>query len=202
MLRTPLRTRKWNIFRGSLFAAVTATSLLLSTSNSAFAHGGGVIRLASNQVAVGGTLGLTGEKLEKNSNIRLELRGTLDNYPVGEVKTDTAGKFQMSIVLPPHVPAGAYTLVGIAADGDVTARADLTVGTLTGGAGSGPVAGMQGMSGMNGTQEMPGMHATDEMMALKRTTSGGEWAFIAAFVIATFAGGAVLLRKAASMGHG
>lgn len=197
------RTFKWNTFGNFFAATLGAAALLLATSTSAFAHPtGGVISLASNRVAVGGTLGLTGEKLEKNSNIRLELRGILDNYPVGEVKTDTAGKFQMSIVLPPHVPAGAYTLVAIAADGDVAARADLTVGTLTGGAGSGPVTGMQGMSGMNGTQEMPGMHATDEMMALRRTTSGGEWAFIAAFVIVTFAGGAVLLRKAASMRHG
>lgn len=198
------RTFKWNTFRKFFAATLCAAALLLAMSTSAFAHPtGGVISLASNQVAVGGTLGLTGEKLEKNSNIKLELRGTLDNYPVGEVKTDTAGKFQMSIVLPPHVPAGAYTLVAIAADGDVTARADLTVGTLTGAAGSGPVTGMQGMPGMgHGTQEMPGMHATDEMMALKRTTSGGEWAFIAAFIIVTFASGAVLLRKAASMRHG
>lgn len=193
-----LRALKWNVFA----AAVAATALLLTTSNSAFAHGGGVIRLASNQVAVGGTLALRGEKLEKNSHIRLELRGTLDNYPVGEVKTDTAGKFQMSIVLPPHVPAGAYTLVAIAADGDVTARADLTVGMPTGGAGSGPVpTAMPGMPGMSGTQEMPGEHATEEMMALKRTTSNGEWAFIAAFILLTFAGGAVLLRKGASARH-
>lgn len=197
------RTFNWNTFRNFFAATLGAAALLLAMSTSAFAHPtGGVISLASSQVAVGGTLGLSGEKLEKNSNIRLELRGILDNYPVGEVKTDTAGKFQMSIVLPPHVPAGAYTLVAVAADGDVAARADLTVGTLTGGAGSGPVTGMQGMSGMNGTQGMPGMHATDEMMALKRTTSGGEWAFIVAFIIVMFAGGAVLLRKAASMRHG
>ena len=192
------RTLKWNI----LGAAVTVTALLLTVNKSAFAHGGGVIRVASNQVAVGGTLALRGEKLEKNSNIRLELRGTLDNYPVGEAKTDTAGKFQMSIVLPPHVPAGAYTLVAIAADGDVTARADLTVGMPTGGAGSGPVASaMPGMPGMSGTQEMPGEHATEEMMALKQTTSNGGWAFIAAFILVTFAGGAVLLRKGASARH-
>ncbi len=187
--------------------ALGAVALTLTTSTPAFAHGGGVIRLTSSQVPVGGTMTLSGEKLEKSSNIKLELRGTLDNYPVGEVRTDTAGKFQMSIVLPPHVPAGAYSLVAIAADGDVAARADLTVGTLTGGAGSGPVAampgmtGMTGMTGMNGTQEMPGMHATDEMMALKRTTSGGEWLFIGAFILVTFAAGALLLRKAAVARH-
>ncbi|MGI9091108.1 MAG: hypothetical protein ACR2GG_08400 [Gemmatimonadaceae bacterium] len=182
-------------------AVVLAFALLLAGRTQAFAHGGGIIRLASNQVAVGGTIALSGEKLEKNANIKLELRGILDNYPVGEVKTDTAGNFKMSIVLPPHVPAGTYTLAAIAADGDVSARANITVGAPTGGAAGGPVAAMSDMPGMgeHGTQQMPGMHATDEMMQLQRTTSPGEWAVIWAFIILTAAGGAALLRKAAAV---
>lgn len=196
---------KHNALAHNAVATITLAFVLAFTiSTPAFAHGGGVIRLASNQVAVGGEIMLMGEKLEKNSDIKLELRGILDNYPVGEVRTDSAGKFSMRIVLPPHVPAGTYTLVAIAADGDVSARANLTVGTPTGGAAGGPMAAMPGMAGMGeqGTQQMPGMHATDEMMALQRTTSPGGWAVIWAFIFLTLAGGVVLLRKAAAAGHG
>lgn len=184
-------------------AAIALTfALMLAGSTPAFAHGGGVIRLASNHVAVGGKIALIGQKLDKKSNIRLELRGVLDNYPVGEVLTDTAGKFQMRLVLPPHVPAGVYSLVAIAADGDVAARADLTVGMPTGGAGSGPATAMPGMPGMGqGTQEMPGVHATEEMMSLHRSTSPAEVIVIAVFILASFAGAVLLLRKAAKANH-
>ena len=188
--------------RNALAVTTLAFVLIFAISSPAFAHGGGVIRLASNHVAVGGEIVLAGSKLDKKSNIRLELRGVLDNYPVGEVLSDSAGNFQMRLVLPPHVPAGVYSLVAIAADGDVAARADLTVGMANGGAGSGPAAAMPGMTGMGqGTQEMPGMHATEEMMTLKRTTSPAEWAVIWALIILAAGGGAVLLRKASTAGH-
>lgn len=188
--------------RNALAAITVALTLVFTVYTPAFAHGGGVIRLASNHVAVGGEIALTGQKLDKKSNIKLELRGVLDNYPVGEVLTDSAGTFQMRLVLPPHIPAGVYSLVAIAADGDVAARADLTVGMTTGGAGSGPAAAMPGMSGMSqGTQEMPGMHATEEMMTLKRSTSPGEMVFITLFILVSLGGAALLLRKAASMKH-
>lgn len=182
-------------------ATVIATALLLATNSTAFAHGGGVIRLASKQVPVGGTLALTGEKLEKNAQLRLELRGTLDNYPVGEIRTDTAGAFTTSIVLPPHVPAGSYMLAAIGPDGDVDARTDLTISAAGAPAAAGGMAGMPGMGG-HGTQEMPGMHATGEMMALNRATSGGEWAVIALFLLLAFGGGAMLLAKSAAARHG
>lgn len=181
--------------RRSAVTVAAAAALLFTANATAFAHGGGVIRLASKQVAVGGTLVLTGEKLEKNSDLKLELRGTLDNYPVGEVRTDTAGRFKMSIVLPPHVPAGSYMLAAIAADGDVAARTDLVVGAAS--TAMGEMGGMPGMAG-HGTQEMPGTHATDEMMVLNRTTTPGEWMVIAAFILLTVGGGAMLLSKSAA----
>lgn len=165
--------------------------LSLVVSSPALAHGGGVLRLASPTAAVGGSISLTGDKMEKNANLQLELRGTLDNYPVGQVRTDSAGKFRMSIVLPPHVPAGAYSLVAIAPDGDVAARTDLTLTVA---------AASTGMMGEHGSGAMPAMHATDEMMALHVSTSPAEWLAIAAFLLATVGGGLVLLRRSAVTG--
>ena len=173
---------------------LATVALLVATAVPAYPHGGGVIRLASTRVAGGGTVALAGEKLEKNSDLSLELRGTLDNYPVGRVHTDPAGKFNTNLTLPPNIPGGSYTLVAIAADGDVTARAEVVIGSPPGGAGT-PMPGMRGNVGMHTEQEISGPHATAAMMQLKQTTSTGEWGVIAALILFSFAGGAWLLTR-------
>ena len=203
-LMQALMQAMWRDMRPALARVAAVLALLAVTSAPAFAHGGGVIRVRAAQVPVGGTIAVSGEKLEKNATLRLELRGTLDNYPIGDAKTDTAGKFSLSVPLPAHVPGGVYSLVAIGPDGDVDARVDLTVGgAATEGTGVGNMPGMPAMAAMpgmgHGTQEMSGMHATDEMMVLRRTTSPGEWIIIAVFIVAAFAGGAILLRKAGQL---
>lgn len=160
----------------------------------AYPHGGGVIRVAPKQVAVGGTIAVTGEKLEKNADLRIELRGILDNYPAGRVRTDASGRLSASLTIPPAVPIGAYTLAAIAADGDVAARTDLAVGPA-----ADIAAAKQGMPHM--PAQMPGMQATAEMMKIERTTTPAEWAVITAVILLSFGGGAFLLarsRRAAS----
>lgn len=185
----------WANRLGQVVAGVAV--LLALSSQAALAHGGGgVMQLASNQVAVGGTLVIAGTKFEKSTDMKLVLRGVLDNYPVGEVRTDSAGKFQLSLVLPPHVPSGAYTLVAIAPDGDVTARADVVLGAAAAATGTTGMAGMPGM-GTHGVQEMPSMHATAEMMAIQHTTTPAEWGVIIVLIVAAFGGGAMLLRRGA-----
>lgn len=156
----------------------------------------GVLHLESKQVGIGGELVLRGEKFERTTDLKLELRGTLDNYPVGEVKTDTAGAFQTTLTLPPHVPTGAYTLVAIAPDGDITARVDMMIvpAEVAPRAGTGK-PGMKQMPGMG--EEMPGEHATAEMMAVDQSQSPAERLIVAALVLLSFGGGATLLRKAA-----
>ena len=166
-----------------------AIGFSLTLAVPAYPHGGGVIRVASKQVAVGGTIALTGEKFEKNAELRLELRGILDNYPAGKVRTDASGKFSATITIPPAVPIGAYTLVAIATDGDVTARTDLAVGPA-----ADVAASKEGMPHM--ATEMPGMQATAEMMKIERTTTPAEWAVIAAVILLSFGGGAFLLGRA------
>jgi len=166
-----------------------AIGLTLVVAVPAYPHGGGVIRVAAKQVAVGGTIALTGEKLEKNADLRLELRGVLDNYPAGRVHSDANGKLRASITIPPAVPVGAYTLVAIAADGDVAARTDLAVGPA-----ADVTASREGMPHM--PAGMPGMQASAEMMKIEQTTTPGEWAVIAALILLSFGGGAFLLTRA------
>ncbi len=173
---------------------LATAALLVATAVPAYPHGGGVIRLASTQVEGGGTVALTGEKLDKSSNLSLQLRGTLDNYPVGRVRTDAAGKFSTNLTLPPNIPGGAYTLVAIAADGDVAARTDIVIGSAPGGSGT-AMPGMRGNVGMRTEKQISGPHATAEMMQLKRRTTPGEWGVISTLILLCFAGGAWLLTE-------
>jgi hypothetical protein len=176
---------------------ISSIALVLALAVPLSAHPtSGVLHLASKQVGIGGELVLRGERFERTTDLELELRGTLDNYPVGEVKTNTAGAFQVTLTLPPHVPAGAYTLVAIAPDGDITARVDMMIVPAE----AAPMAstgkaGMKQMPGMQ--QQMPGEHATAEMMAVDQSQSPAERIIVAALVLLSFGGGATLLRKAA-----
>jgi hypothetical protein len=184
-----------------VFFALAASSIgiLLSPAIPASAHETGAIHLSANQVAIGGTLTVTGERLPKSSDLKLELRGVLDNFPAGSVKTDTAGAFQIPFTVPQAVPAGPYTLVVIASDGDVTARADLVVsaaGTQAAAPGApGSMADMPGMGGMSGE------HATAEPMSIARTTTTIEWVVIWGIIIVSLAGGVTLVRKSATTSH-
>jgi hypothetical protein len=196
-----LMTRQQRISWGQVVGAFVAATIaiLVLPAAAADAHETGAIHVSVKQVAVGGTVGVRGEKLPKASDLKLEMRGVLDNYPVGAVKTDTGGAFQLDLKLPASVPAGAYTLVVIASDGDVTARADLAVTegaatTASTSASSGGMSDMPGMANMPGTD---GEHATATPMVIARTTTPGEWIVIWLIIIVSLAAGGRLL----TMGH-
>jgi len=180
--------------------SVLSVALILMSSVPLVAHPtNGVLHLASQRVVIGGSLELRGEKFEERTDMKLELRGVLDSYPIGQVKTDASGTFQTTLTLPPHVPSGAYTLVAIAPDGDITARAELSIVPSAQAAGP-SMPGMPGMSPRSGTeQEMPSQHATDEMMSIDQSKSAAERLIVALLVLASFAAGAVLLRKGATV---
>jgi len=185
----------------SSVAAATA-ALVLAPTIPAFAHETGAIHVSSHQVAIGGSVDVRGEKLPKRSALNLELRGVLDNFPVGTVHTDTAGAFQMSLTVPKNVPAGPYTLVVIASDGDVTARADLVVGgttTAAAGAGGTKDTGMAGMPGMGGSEE----RANPAPMQIAHTTTAAEWVVIWTLIVVCVVAGAALVMssKGATVQH-
>jgi hypothetical protein len=188
----------------SFLAACAA--LLLAPTIPASAHEVGAIHVSSHQVAVGGSVTVRGEKLPKSEALALELRGVLDNYPVGSVHTDTAGAFEMSLTVPQNVPAGPYTLVVIASDGDVTARADLVVGAATTAeaptARTTPANSMADMPGMSGSMASgTGERATAATMSIANPTTPGEWVIIWVLIVASLAAGAALLRKASLRTH-
>jgi hypothetical protein len=154
------------------------------------AHEKGVIHLASKEVRAGGELRLRGEKLPKSATLRLELRGTLETFPVAEVHTDAAGRFQARLALPPEARAGGYTLVALAPDGDVAARAELAIVA----AAPAHATDHATMDSMPPTTESP--HPTAEMMKVAVATTGGEWAVILTVIAASLGGALALLRGA------
>jgi hypothetical protein len=146
------------------------------------AHEKGIIRLDSKQVPVGGELGLQGEKLPKSATVRLELRGTLETITLSAVRTNAAGKFQAHLPLPSEARAGSYTVVALAGDGDVVARAALVIVAA---------APTEALDRRPTTESS---HPTAEMMKLAVATTGGERAAILTIIVASFGGGLILLR--------
>jgi hypothetical protein len=146
------------------------------------AHETGIIRLASNEVSVGGELGLRGEKLPKSTTLRLELRGSLETVALGAVRTNAAGRFEARLPLPAEARAGSYAVVVLASDGDVAARAALVI-----------IAAASTQM-MDRGQRKESSHPTAEMMNLTAATTGGERAAILMIVLASLGGGLLLLR--------
>ncbi len=172
---------------------VATIAMVLTATVPASAHETGAIHLASNQVSVGGTIDIRGEKLPKSQTLKLQLRGILDTYPLGEAQTDTAGTFHAPFTVPATVPVAQYTVVVIASDGDVTARADLAVVAATTTASAQPTNGAASMAGM------PGMsgEATAEPMHIDQTTTTGQRVIIYSIIALSLIGGIVLLRISA-----
>lgn len=174
----------------SVAAVATCAALLLAVVAPAIAHETGVIKLSAKQLSVAGALVITGTKMSKGASFRLELRGALKTFSFGRVRADTAGRFEMRVTLPADAGAGAYTVAAVAADGDVSAQADLVVTGATSASAGGDMPGMPGMN------NMPGMsHATAEHMKVPVTTTPAGWTVIALLIGLAAIGGLALLRR-------
>ena len=180
-------------------SGVIALMLSSAFSSTAFAHGGGVLRVASKQIPSGGTIQMSGEKLGNNASLRLELRGVLDNYPIGSVRTGPDGKLSASVEVPASVPAGTYTLAAIAADGDVAGRAEISVGAAA--VVEAAKSGMPHMAG-DGMAGMEDMKATADMMKLDIKTTALEWIVISLLILLSFGAGAALLARSRRASEG
>src|SRR5690606_24495439 len=91
----------------------------------ALAHDVGVIRLGVEEATAGSELEIRGEKLSKNTEFTLVLRGALETHTLGKVRSDSAGVFTVRIALPASASPGAYVVRVLAPDGDESARAEL-----------------------------------------------------------------------------
>lgn len=170
--------------------AITS-ALLAALTSSALAHEQGSVTLSAKTAAPGGQLTVRGEKLGKAGTFSLQLRGVLNTYQLASIRTDTSGRFDREVGLPAAARAGAYTVVVVASDGDVVARAELTLD-----AGAAPhMAGMAQMPGHEGMAGMQPTHATAEMMDVRVNTAAAEWVAIAALVLASAAAGVFLLFR-------
>ena len=177
-------------------AALALVALSAYPSSAAYAHGGGVLRAVPRQVAIGGTINVTGEKLGKNADLKAELRGVLDNYPLQSVRTSALGTLAATVTIPVSVPPGIFTLVVIAADGDVAGRTEVTVGP-PGEAAAAAESGMPHMESGGKMADMAEMKGTAEMMKIEVKTTPAEWAVIAVLILASFAGGVALIARSA-----
>lgn len=165
---------------------------VMVTASPLFAHGGGSVRLASGQVAAGGSVKMTGEKLGKGERFRIELRGVLNNYPAGSVQSTDAGVVTADVAVPATVRPGSYTLVLLAADGDVAARTEVSINVpAPAGAPNAPAHDMGAM----GMAEMSAMTATADMMDVDVNTTPLEWTVIGVVLLGSIAGGAFLLLR-------
>lgn len=175
--------------------ALLTLALLAGSALPALAHENGTIALTPKQVGVGGNLSVRGDKLAKSSTLKMQLRGTLETFDLAEVRTDSAGRFLARLALPAEVKAGNYVVVVVAADGDVSARANLVVSAAETPAADAS-AGMEGHAGMPMAPGTPDQHPTAEAMEVRVSTSGAEWAAIVAIIGLSAAAGLGLLLGA------
>ncbi|MEX2284124.1 MAG: hypothetical protein WEE89_16680 [Gemmatimonadota bacterium] len=159
----------------------------------AVAHETGVIRLGAKTASAGGQLEIRGSKLTKGTEFRLELRGVMKTFTLLNVRTDTTGQFVVHLSLPADAAPGNYTVVAVAPDKDVVARADLAMTAAVPQPTSPMPVGHEGMApSASGTP-----HATDAMMDLPVSTGSVEWAAITAMTALSLFGGLwLLLRRA------
>ena len=184
--------------RGPVAALAVAVYLLLANATSVGAHEKGVITLSTKQAAVGTELVINGRKMSKGASFRIELRGALRTFNFGRVPANDSGAFVMRVTLPADAAPGQYTVAAVAADGDVSAQADLVISAAvaTQDMRHPEMHNMPAMAGMKGMEGTNGPHATAEPMEVDVATSAGEWATIALIVIPSAIGGLLMLRHA------
>ena len=157
----------------------------------AVAHETGVIRLDAKTIPAGGQLEIRGNKLTKGTEFRLELRGVMKTFTLLNVRTDSTGQFVVHLSLPADAPPGNYTVVAVASDKDVVARADVALTAAVSQPASPMPVGHEGMApSASGTP-----HATDAMMDLPVSTGSVEWGAIIAMTALSLFGGLWLLLR-------
>lgn len=164
------------------FTLLALVAVLGSPGPSA-AHEEGVIHLATRTATVGQTLEMRGEKFTPNIRLRLELRGPLAMFPLGQVGTDAAGGFRVAPTLPAEARPGLYAIVALAPDGDEIGRAELAI-----------IAPPLGLDAPGHGPEQAG-HPTDAEMDLDVSRGAGGAATIAAFIGLCAIVGVVLFRQ-------
>lgn len=109
---------------------LTAVAVLIATvvaMSPAAAHEKGVLKPASRELPAGDSVALAGERFSHSATLHLVLVGPRGRLALGEVRTDSSGRFSARLALPAETVPGEYRLVAIAADGDEVAGVDVAV---------------------------------------------------------------------------
>ncbi len=159
----------------------------------ALAHDVGVIRLGVEEATAGSELEIRGEKLSKNTEFTLVLRGALETHTLGKVRSDSAGVFTVRIALPASASPGAYVVRVLAPDGDESARAELRL--LPAVPPSAPVDEHDHGEAGHGHAHGARVEATADPLDLPVSHGPLGWAFVLAVSAGSLAGGLALLRR-------
>ncbi len=162
---------------------VMAVSVLLAFlfSSPIAAHEGGEssgISCEPAEVTAGGTVVLAGQGLEPNSDREIDLVGPDVIVPFPNVTTDGEGMFSVTLTIPAHLPAGAYTFRAV---GDEILTTPLAV---TAAAGVGQASGA------------PDVTAT----VTPRNRSPFEVGLLAGLILVAIAAGSLLVTRAERFG--
>jgi len=147
------------------------------------AHEKGVLTPASRELSPGDSVRIAGARFTRRAALTLTLVGIQGSVPLGPVDTDSAGAFDVTVLVPALTAAGTYRLVATASDGDEVATLDVVV--------SPPVA-----------AHTPDAHAaapamtmpTGQPLVLDRARSPMVTGTALAGIILALAAGAALLR--------
>lgn len=166
----------------ALILTALAGVLEVSAPGRALAHEEGVIHLDPERAAVGSRITIRGEKFGEEVRLEIRLEGILETRRLAEVVTGEEGTFLLELSLPAGAGSGRYSVVAVAPDGDVVARADLEI--VAPSEADGPAGEAEG-----------GPHvATDADMPIETERGAVEWIVILAFFLACGLGGLGLLR--------
>ena len=176
------RTQAW-------LTPLAALALLLFTAPPAGAHPEATLESNRSSVDAGGAIGLHGTEFGGDGTYTLRLLGALNEYDLGEAKSDSEGEFRLDITIPSDVRPGAYQVVAIAADGDVSARLDLTVAAAM-------AMNADAQADMAGAEmdDMEDHQATAEEINIERNLGGIGWAAIG-LIIGAAGGLGIGLRR-------
>ncbi len=164
---------------------LTLLALLVLAADPLLAHGKGRLKLGSQHLMVGGTVELTGTEFAKRETFTILLVGAAGRTELGTVKSDSAGKFVITVTVPAATAPGNYRIALEASDDDEVASADAmvmgeSVATLDEHAGNQHAGG-----------EMPSHEPLQLARARSPLVTGGA----VTAIIAALALGGVLLRR-------
>ena len=148
------------------------------------AHEKGVLTPASRELSPGDSVRIAGARFTARASLTLTLVGVQGSVRLGQVGTDPAGAFDVTVFVPALTAAGTYRLVATASDGDEVATLDVVV--------SAPVAARTPDAHVTApAMAMP----TGQPLALDRARSPMVTGTVLAGIVLALAAGAALLRR-------